>query len=372
MRIALVITEIHPGGAEKCFVNLACFLQERGHEVRLWQLWPEPPPDRNQLARQLTEHGIPWSSGGAVKPWDFWSVTRWLRRELNSYRPEMVQSFLFHANLACALALRGHNCRLMGGARVAQPEWWRQQLQRWAVRRMERLVCVSQSVADHITRVEGVAKEKLYLIPNGTQLPDLHCPNSRSWSELGLPDTARVLLFVGRLTAQKGIVEFLTRSAERLLRQLPEHHLVLMGEGDQAQAVQSWCLTSSVAQRVHVVGWQAATWPWMRQAEVLVLPAKYEGMPNVVLEAMAVAKPVACFEVDGVRELLGEEEQAVGDLAAAQLAAPQDYAALEAIIVRLAQDEMLRAQCGVANRQRVEQHFQLEQQLAKYEQLYLT
>lgn len=369
MRIALVITELHPGGAEKCCVNLACFLQARGHQVAVWQLWPEPPPERRQLTSLLDQQGIVWRSGNARRPRQFAQVTRWLRRELVAFQPEVTQSFLFHANVASLLAHRlpprRLPGRLFGGARVAQPERWRQRLQGWAARRMDKLVCVSHSVAQHCRANEGVPADKLLVIPNGLELPASGTGNSPCWSQLGLPDRARVLLFVGRLTEQKGIAEFMTRVAPALLQRLPEHHLVLMGAGEQAAQLRLRVEQSAFAARVHLVGWQPQATQWMQAAELLVLPTRYEGMPNVILEAMAVGKPVVSFDVDGVREILGDAATS-----AVQCVPPLDWLALGDAIVNLANDRDLQARCAQANVARVQQHFQLNDQLARYEQLY--
>ncbi len=369
MRIALVITELHPGGAEKCFVNLACYLRSRGHQVGVWQLWPDPPPERRQLAQQLDEHGIVWRSGGARSTWQFIKATRWLRSELIAFEPDVTQAFLFHANVATSLAHRRFPKRLpgrlFGGVRVAQPERWRQRLQRWAAWRMEKLVCVSQSVAAHCHAIEKIPQDKLVVIPNGLELPVATTDNTVGWSRLGLPSDARVLLFVGRLTEQKGVVEFMSRAVPDLLTRLPEHHLVLMGDGEQAAQLRATAQSLPFASRVHLVGWQPQAIKWMRAAELLVLPTRYEGMPNVILEAMSVGKSVVSFAVDGVRELLGN-----ADTSDVQCVEPLDWPALVEAMVALASDKSLQLRCGQANLARAEQHFLLSDQLARYEQLY--
>ena len=104
MRIALTTTELRPGGAEKCLVNLAVYLRRQGHEVRVWQILPPPPKEQSELVQHLEAEGIPWRSGNAVSIWHFLRILRWLRDEFRSFRPDVVQSFLFHANVACALA----------------------------------------------------------------------------------------------------------------------------------------------------------------------------------------------------------------------------------------------------------------------------
>ncbi|MCA9131669.1 MAG: glycosyltransferase [Planctomycetales bacterium] len=365
MRIALIITELNPGGAEKCFTNLACFLKQAGHSVAVWQLGPPPREPKKILTRQLEQHGIAWHSGSARHAWHFPQTVHWLRSEMKAFRPEVVQSFLFHANLAAVLASGSLPCRRFGGARVRQPEPWRQWLQRWAAGRMEKLICVSNSVADHCHLREKIARDRLLVIPNGIALPQSSEPPP-SWQQFGLPAGAPVLLFVGRLTAQKGIREFLQRCAAELLAQLPGHHLVLMGDGELAPALEKIRHRCAAGGRIHLIGWQDTPQRWIRASELLLLPARYEGMPNALLEAMAVAKPLVSFDVDGVRELLGE-----GAAAEAQIAPAQDFAALTRTLVALASAPRQLQQCGQHNRRRIEQHFQLQQQLERYLHAYV-
>lgn len=363
MRIALTITELWPGGAEKCFVNLARFLQSQGHEVRVWELWPPPPESARGMTNRLNEANIPWKSGNAVRAWHFPGVCHWLRRELDSFAPDVVQSFLFHANVATAIALQGRKTPFLGGARVRQPEYFRQKLHGWASRRMQKLVCVSESVAAHCAEIEGIRRDQLVVIPNGFDISEIH-QSDRNWTEFGLPAKAQVALFVGRLDSQKGVVP-LVESAEQFLKKTEHLHLVLMGQGPMQADLESRIAGSPYSSRMHLIGWQPEPIAWMQKAQMLLLPAVYEGMPNVVLEAMAVGIPVVSFDVDGVRELLGTGIES--DL---QIVPSQDYAAFAKAILRLVDSAALREQCGEFNQLRINNHFQLEKQLLCYEELY--
>lgn len=365
LRIALTITELHPGGAEKCFVHLALDLKQQGHEVAVWQLWPAPPPDKKQLVTLLDKAGIPWHSGKAQSALGFALCVNWLRKELKAFQPDVVQSFLFHANLATSFAARGLS-PVIGGVRVRQPERWRWRLQKWASRNMERLVCVSQQVLEHCRDNEGIPAEKLLVIPNGFPMDQTPFPDG-DWQAFDVPAKARVILFVGRLHAQKGILEF-TKAAEDLLARLPNHHFVLIGSGPQEDEVRRIITQSSHQSRMHLLGFREDALRWISAADILVLPAKYEGMPNVVLEAMACGTAVATFNVDGVSELLGES----GTLHQHQVASAGDYEDLSNKIVALANSSTLRETCGIQNQQRIQNHFDLKKQLAKYRELYLN
>ncbi|GIW98989.1 MAG: glycosyl transferase [Pirellulaceae bacterium] len=367
MRIALVITELYPGGAERCLASLAEFLQRQGHQVMVLSLWDLPrTPSQRLLVERLESNAIAVRSVHWNHWWETWASLRRLERALRDFRPEIVQSFLFHANVGSAWACRRLDIPLVGGARVTQPSRLRRLLHRWATASMHRLVCVSQGVANHCRLVEHISAEKLMVIPNGIDLP--HAEGTpvdlAAW---GLPREARVLLYVGRLDPQKGIVE-LSQRWDELLGQLPEHHVVILGTGPQEQTVQRLTKRSACGARVHLLGWVANPLDWMRSAEMLLLPTRYEGMPNVVMEAMAVGTPVVCFAVEGIAELMGEDEE----LVAAQIVPRGDFHRFVRAVHRLAADAQLRRRIGAGNRHRIGNHFSLEQQLQKYEQLYLS
>ena len=153
------------------------------------------------------------------------------------------------------------------------------------------------------------------------------------------------------------------------LTQLPGHHLVIAGRGpQQAQLEQKLeglqSESPNLKDRIHLVGWLDQPRRWMRQAEMLVLPAQYEGMPNVCLEAMAEGTPVVAFDVQGIRELLGEPSDG-------EVVPVQDRRAWAESIVKIATDTTLRKTISLRNRQKIESDFRLSSQLQKYVELYL-
>ena len=367
MRIALVITELDPGGAEKCLTQLACFLADEGHAVKVFAIGPPPMVGQEQFLQELAEHRVPVefciAAGGVRSTWSFPKVVRWLRSELKRFAPEVVQAMLFHGNLLSALAVDRNRAALFGGVRVRQPERWRWWLQRWSCRHMIKVVCVSKDVARHCEQIERIVAHKLITIPNGIDLQTVgrivDAAVAFKWTKFGLPADARVLLFAGRLHPQKGIEELVTR-ADELLSGLPQHHLVIIGNGPLESR-----LRSLATSRVHLIGWQSNVLACMNRAEVLLLPASYEGMPNVLLEAMAVRLPFVAFEVDGVRQLLGNSTYA-----SKQIAAPGEFSQFIELARQLTLDVHLRTACASSNLDRVKQHFQLANQLTAYLEMY--
>jgi glycosyltransferase involved in cell wall biosynthesis len=368
MRIALVITELDPGGAERCLARLAVFLHQRGHDVRVLAFGPEPISGQKIVTDIMDSGGVKWETAGLGPSSGISQMVRgakavrWLRRKLREFAPDVVQSMLFHADCIAALALPS-DCRIfVGGARVSDPSRGRAFAHKLACRKMQRVVCVSQSVAEHLVSVEGIAPQKLMVIPNGIGIPSLNPSESSIW----LQETVgkRVLLSVGRLFPQKGYARYL-RGIAPLMESLPEHHVAIVGEGPEREELQRVIAQLPCRDRVHLLGWRADAADLMQGAEALVLPSEYEGMPNAILECMAAAKPFVAFEVDGVREL-------VADLKYAELqtAPPRDHEALHQHIIRLAEDASLREACGEDNRTLARSVFSLDKHFEKYEAEY--
>lgn len=367
MRIALVITELDPGGAERCLTELAIYLSQCGHHLLVLALGPLPADPYDDLVRRLTDAGIDVRSGNARGTSSLWRTARWLRAELDRFQPELVQAMLWHANVLSAVAVRGRGAILVGGMRVSEPRRWRWPIERWAARRMDRMVCVSEDVRKHAIEKQRLPAEKLVVIPNGVRLEQPRQLKPCQWPKLGVEGAEHVLLFVGRLEPQKGVLP-LARHAPQLLEGLSGWSLVLMGKGSLQGQIEAAIASAALGDKASIVGWQAHAQSWMAASDIVLLPAEYEGMPNVLLEAMAAGKPFVAFSVDGVAQLLANAYPA--ELAHAQLAPPGDWNAFVKHVRKLATDSTLRQACGEANRAQVERHFRLEDQLAAYAALY--
>jgi glycosyltransferase involved in cell wall biosynthesis len=111
---------------------------------------------------------------------------------------------------------------------------------------------------------------------------------------LGLDRDARIVLFVGRICRDKGIVELL--KAWKSVN-VPNAHLVLVGDNDD-----DFDLESSA--RTHHITWETEMLPYYQGAELLVLPTYREGLPNVVLEASACGLPVVATTATGLTDVV--------------------------------------------------------------------
>lgn len=166
------------------------------------------------------------------------------------------------------------------------------------------------------------------------------------------------LLAVGRLTAQKGVDVLLDALAQPGLKRAV---LDVVGDGDWRGRLEAQAERLGLAERVNFLGWRdrdalAAVY---RAADVFVLPSRDEGMPNVLLEAMASGLPAAASRVAGAEDLVAEGETGF-------LVRPEDPGALAAALKRLVDDAALRRAMGAQGRARAENLFSWRAAAAAY------
>jgi glycosyltransferase involved in cell wall biosynthesis len=224
-------------------------------------------------------------------------------------------------------------------------------------------VCVSQGVLQFSKDVGGLDPQRLTVIRNGIDpLPfDQALPVARK--SLDIPEDAHMALAVGRLDTQKGIPDLLA-AAELVISQAPSWHLALAGDGP----CRNWLLEQLAVRpvlggRVHWLGTRDDVPGLLRSANLLVLASLWEGMPNVVLEAMAASRPVIATSVEGTEELVLPEQTG-------WLVPPGDPESLGAALLEASHDPELCRRLGRNGRIRIECEFSLDRTVASYDRLW--
>ena len=324
---------------------------------------PAPPPGATTLLPALQAARLEVECLGARRTKDFLSVVARLAEKFRRQQPQIVQSLLFHANLVGrAAAWRAGVPHMVCGIRVAERKSaWHLWLDRATHRLVERYVCVSQAVADFSAGAARLPPDKLVVIPNGIDLARFTNVPPADRVNLGAAGR-RLVTFIGRLEGQKGIPHLLT-TAKDWLRRLPDCDLLIVGKGPWEGALRQQCQDLGIAQRVHFAGWRTDVPAILAASSLLVLTSLWEGMPNVVLEAMASGLPVVATQVEGVRELLGAgfQEQSV------PYGKWEDFTES---VVRILSDHNLAQRLGRENRRYTEQNFTIERMIVSYQRLW--
>lgn len=298
-RIGFCITELDPGGAERSLVQLVTRLDRQTWEPAVFCL-----SSRGPLADDLERAGIEVQCLGARRAGDLWVLSR-LTKALRQFQPSLLQTYLFHANIAGRLAGRLASVpHVVSGIRVAERRGraylW---LDRWTEGLVARHVCVSRDVARFAAEVGGLSPAKLLVIPNGVDADRFRNASPADLCPLGIPAEARVLVCVGRLDPQKAPL-FLLESLAEILYTHQCFQLLFVGDGPLKVPLQEKILALELGSQVHLAGWRGDIPEILAAADGLVLGSRWEGMPNVVLEAMAAGLPVITSQVEGVSDLV--------------------------------------------------------------------
>ncbi|MCS7306621.1 MAG: glycosyltransferase [Thermoguttaceae bacterium] len=363
------------GGAERCLAQLAIHLDRSRFEPIVVSLAPRPPEGVLSCVPMLVSAGIQPYFLAARRWWHLPRVLHQLAALLYRHRIELVQSFLFHANFAVRCAARrslgkgnqpsasARRPVVVSGIRVAErAAWWHLWLDRWTQQWVDRYVCVSQSVADFTIAQGGIQPEKIVVIPNGVAWENYPSPNRADLTQLGVRPGRKLIVAIGRLEPQKGF-GWLISSASQWLRPLADWDLLVVGDGPMRSQLQQEAARQGLADRIHFVGSRADVPEILASSHLLVLASQWEGMPNVLLEAMASGLPVVATRVEGVAEVLGPlyEQQTV---------AYGDTVGLADRLARILADPAWAAYLGQENQRRVRQQFSLDRMVQAYQQLW--
>jgi len=364
IRVALCITELDVGGAERALVELATRLDPARVEPVVYCLQPRPESDEASCVPPLEAAGIKVHCLGARRSRQIPGALGQLKRLLVDEKPDLVQTFLFHANIAGRIAARRAGVRrVVSGIRVAERHSrWHLWIDRLTARLVDRHVCVSQAVARFSAERARLPADKLVVIPNGIDVERYPANQPANLEALGLRADRRVVTYVGRLDRQKG-VRWLLETAPLWLERLPDCDLLLVGKGPEQAALEVVSRERGISGRVQLAGWRSDVPEILAASDLLVLPSVWEGMPNVVLQAMASRLPVLATDVEGVRELLGPA-------ADAQIVRYGDTEAFAEKLVALMSDRALASELGRQNRRRVRSEFTLSRMVAAYQDLW--
>ncbi len=375
MRVAHVITGLELGGAEMMLWKLLATLERSVFEPLVVSL-VAPGPMGERIAGLGIRVETLQMRRGLPSP----GVLLRLVRLLLGFRPDLIQTWMYHADLLGALArpLVGRGARrplLVWNIRQSDLDPLQTRRATRLVARLngllshlapERIICCSQR-AREVHCALGYREHGLIVIPNGFDLerfrPDLAARIALR-VELGIPVAAPFLGLVARLDPQKDVPTFLQTAA--LVRSArPECRFLLCGQAMDGgnRTLGDWIAAAGLGGAISLLGPRSDTQRVFAALDLLVSSSAYgEGFPNVIGEAMACGVPCAVTDVGDSRLIVGDTGASV---------APRDPAALARAILRLLNEgpqSLVRR--GAAARARIAADYALVSIAARYAGLY--
>jgi glycosyltransferase involved in cell wall biosynthesis len=324
------------GGSERHLLTLLPALAERGLDVRFLGL-DDPSLAPDPFYEQLT---VPFERIPAPRDLDPGLA---LRVGQAARRADLVHTHLVHADVYGALGAR----RLVSTKHNDDPfrTGTFRFVERALTRRAGRVVAITHALERFLVDRVGLPPEKVTTIHYG--LDDL----PRAWGENGpspVPDNARVLLAICRLEPQKG-VDVAIRALPTVREQHPDAELVVLGEGPERAALEA--SARALDAPVRLLGRVPDVAAWLRRADLLVHPARWEGFGLALLEAMLAELPVVATNVSSIPEIVADRETG--------LLVPQDDP--RALADALAQVLADPTRFGAAGRERAREQFSVAQ-----------
>jgi glycosyltransferase involved in cell wall biosynthesis len=305
------------GGSERHLLTLLPALAARDVDVRFAGLdVADAAPD--PFYAELETHGIPF-----VRERSAPGLVRAVRR----LRPDLVHTHLVHADVYGAVAAVSARAALVATKHNDDP--FRsgpfRHVERLLTRRAARVICITESLARFQRERVGLPARKLTVVHYGLDaLPPAWAGGAPGPA---LPESARVLLAVSRLTSQKGL-DVAVRALAAVRGDHPDAVLVVLGEGPARAELEALAVELGVAGAVHLPGRVGDVAAWYRRADLLVHPARWEGFGLALLEAMLAGLPVVASRVSSIPEVVLDGDTGV-------LVPPDDPAALAAAIGRV-------------------------------------
>lgn len=363
MRIALVISSLDPGGAERVLALMANHWAGKNHVVSLITLSPIET-DWYPLHPAIMRVGLNCLSIASRLSHAVWHNVRrivQLRRQFAACRAEVIVSFMDLTNVLTLLA----GCRQGIPMVVCERTDPRQRPIGFAWNRLRALTypyaagIVVQSQALKPWAAQFAREQIVHVIPNPVR------PLSEGQAHIALRrGTSRTVIAMGRLTGQKGFDLLLSAFAACLARH-PQWSLTILGEGEERSRLEAQATELGIAERVSLPGVVRHPEDALREADLFVLSSRYEGFPNALLEAMACGLAVIATDCPtGPGDIIRDGEDGI-------LVAPNDVHALSAAMDRLMREEDLRQRLGACAKH-VVTRFSMERVMGMWDQVIAT
>jgi GalNAc-alpha-(1->4)-GalNAc-alpha-(1->3)-diNAcBac-PP-undecaprenol alpha-1,4-N-acetyl-D-galactosaminyltransferase len=301
MKITLVIYGLGGGGAERVMSIVANYWVSIGWNVTLIMLVPPTKPPFYPLDPriQLQPLGIAGRSGNVLAAIaNNWNRIQVLRKEIIASQPDVVISFMNSVNVYTILACLRTNIptivseHIYPGSNDANKIW--QLIMKLTYRYADLVTVLTQNAVPFYPAAQGY---KTIVMPNPVMAP---APATETAQLLHTPS----LVAIGRLHPQKGF-DLLMKAFARLQSKYPDWQITILGEGPMRSELEALRSQLNLQNRVHLPGLVSNVPEYLYQAELFVMPSRFEGFPMALCEAMAAGRPVLAADcLSGPRDII--------------------------------------------------------------------
>lgn len=370
MRVLHIIIGLNIGGAEMMLKRLVEFHLEnpacRHVVVSL--------TDIGKLGELIQSRGVEVYSLGMRSAFGIPLVLWQLVHLIRATRPDIVQTWMYHADLLGGLAARlAGSCSVVWNIRSTAIPQGALSFTYWIVRLCaicsyfipDRIICCANSAKTAHIKLRYAA-HKMTVIPNGYDFSAFEFDlNSRVMArlKLGLDDTDIVIGVVGRFDPLKDFHNFVAAASYMAARR-GDVKFLMVGRGNEWSnlTLRGWIEEAGLVKRFHLVGQQTDVAYYLSAMDIFCLSSVNEAFPNVVVEAMAIGLPCVVTRAGDAADILGDDDFVVP---------VKDSVSLADALLRMCDlDSVDRRMLGERNAKKVRKEYGIEKIRQKYEEVY--
>ena len=360
IKVLHLITSLEVGGAQHgMLLGLPRFDSDRYEHIVCSIM------DRMQMAQQFRSAGIEVRTLGLSRKTDV-SVALRLRSLLKELRPDVLHTYLLHANVLGRIIgrLTGVPAIIGSERTIGQARRWGRLATKLTNPLTDAVEVNSEIGGKAIVSDLGVPSNKVELVRSGLDLAAFSASTKRAdiRSELGLNDNHHLVTFIGRLRPVKG-VEYGIKAFAVASVQHQNLRIALAGEGEQLGYLQDLTSQLGISENVTFLGVRNDLPDLLAATDSVLMPSLNEGFPRTAIEAMAAGKPVIATRVGGTPEAIIDGETGI-------LVPAKDVEAMAAALSNLVDDTELQTRLGTAGRARAQQNYSLANYLSRLDRLY--
>jgi glycosyltransferase involved in cell wall biosynthesis len=370
IRVKHVIVGLNVGGAESMLKRLI----ESSEDSKSYLHSVVSLTTLGIIGQQLKEHGVDVKSLGMRSLIDIPRVLWCLVRLIRSDQADIVQTWMYHADLLGGLAARiAGSCSIVWNLRSTAIPQGVLSITYWLVRLCaicsycipDRIICCANSAkAAHINL--RYASSKIAVIPNGYDFSTLEFDSNsmkRARIELGFNDCDIVIGAVGRFDPLKDFHNFVV-SASLVAAQYEHIKFLMVGRGNEWSnaTLRGWIEEAGLKERIKLVGQRTDVFFLLSAMDIFCLSSVKEAFPNVVVEAMAMGLPCVVTRAGDAAGILGDDCYVVP---------VQDSISLAGALLRMCDlDPVDRKLLGERNAKKVREEYGIAKIRRKYEEIY--
>lgn len=362
IKLLHLISRLDIGGAEKQLLSLVSNSDKKKYDICVGYF-----EGKGELKKEFQGHGIRVKKFGFKGLWDI-SVLWRLYQDMKADRYDIVHTHGFKADLWGAIAGKLSAVPLIISTIHNQEQYLKNPfislLEKWIISSIDdTIIVVSEGVKRFLIKACGIPQAKIKKVYYGINPEDIKIDKSKDIrGEFGIGQDGILIGCVGRLTEQKGH-RYLIQAAGKIIERNPKAKIFIIGRGKQEKHLKNLAKSFNLDSGVIFTGFRKDAYSIIDKLNLIAMPSLWEGLGLVLLEAMALGKPIVATDVGGIPEVVENKKTGI-------LVPAKDSKALAEAISDLLEDYPAAARMGEMGKATVKERFSSAKMVKEIEFIY--